>query len=100
MQTQIRLLTLNSIKWVKTSSKFRDYVDDCLFPSPAIIQDVMAHYILSLNSRRHTVVIFSARVEEARFRMRVTLGVFLIRSLVCTKHVPGHLRSGSGVALD
>ena len=39
-------------------------------------------------------------VEEARFRMRVTLGVILIRSLVYTKHVPGRLWSGSGVALD
>ena len=39
-------------------------------------------------------------VEEARFRMRVTLGAILIRSLVYTKHVPGRLRSGSGVALD
>ena len=61
---------------------------------------------LSLKSRRHVVAIFLARVlcrlvvEEARFRMRVTLGVFLIRSLVNTKHVPGRLRSGSGVALN
>ena len=39
-------------------------------------------------------------VEEARFRMRVTLGVILIRSLVYTKCVPGHLRSGSGMALN
>ena len=39
-------------------------------------------------------------VEEARFRMRVTLGVNLIRSLAYTKHIPGRLRSGSGVALD
>ena len=51
---------------------------------------VMAHYILSLNSRCHIVAIFSTRIEEARFRMRVTLGVILIRSLVYTKHVPGH----------
>ena len=61
---------------------------------------VMAIYTLSLNSRRHVVAIFSARVKEARFRMRVTLGVILIRSLVYTKHVPGRLRSCSGVALD
>ena len=33
------------------------------------------------------------------FSMRVTLGVILIRSLVFTKHIPGRLRSGSGVAL-
>ena len=39
-------------------------------------------------------------IEEARFRMRVTLGVMLNRSLVYTKHVPGRLRSGSGVALN
>ena len=39
-------------------------------------------------------------VEEARFRMKVTLGVILIRSLAYTKHVPGRLRSGSWVALN
>ena len=55
---------------------------------------------LSLNSRRHVVAILSARDEEACFRMRVTLGVILIRSLVYTKHVPGRLWSGSGVALN
>ena len=38
-------------------------------------------------------------VEDARFRMRVTLGVVLIRSLVRTKYVPGRHRSDSGVAL-
>ena len=60
----------------------------------------------SLNSCHHVTAIFWARVlchlvvEEARFRMRVTLGVILIRSLVHTKHVPGRLRSRSGVALD
>ena len=52
------------------------------------------------------VAIFWARVlcrlvvEEARFRMRVNLRVIFIRSLVYTKHIPGRLRSGSGVALD
>ena len=55
---------------------------------------------LSLNSHRHVVAIFSARGEKARFRMRVTLGVILIRSLVYAKHVPGRLGSGSGVALE
>ena len=61
---------------------------------------------LSTNSCRHVVAIFLARVlcclvvEEARFSMRVTLGVILIGSLVITKHVPGRLRSGSGVALN
>ena len=60
---------------------------------------------LSLNSCRHLVPIFLARalcpliVEEARFRMRVTLGVIFIRSLVNTKHVPVCLRSRSGVPL-
>ena len=39
-------------------------------------------------------------VEEARFRMRVTLGVIFSRSLVHTKDVPGRHRSGSGVALN
>ena len=39
-------------------------------------------------------------VEEARFRMRVSLGVILIRSLVNPKDVSGRLWSGSGVALN
>ena len=37
-------------------------------------------------------------VEDACFRMQNTLGVVLIRSLACTKSVPGRLRSGSGVS--
>ena len=51
------------------------------------------------------VVIFWARVfgclvvENARFRMRVNLGVIFFRSLVFTKKIPGRLQSGSGVAL-
>ena len=52
------------------------------------------------------VAIFWARVlrrlvvEEACFRMRLTLGVVLICSLVCAICVPGLLRSGSGVTLS
>ena len=52
------------------------------------------------------VVILWARVscrltlKDACFRMRITLGVVLIRSLVCAICVPGRLRSGSGVALN
>ena len=38
--------------------------------------------------------------ENAGFRMRITLGVVLIRSLVCFKCVPGRLRSVSGVAVE
>ena len=51
------------------------------------------------------VVIFWARilclltVEEARFRMRIILGVVIFRSLACTQCVPGALGNGSGVAL-
>ena len=59
---------------------------------------VAAICTLSLNSHRHVVAIFSARGEKARFRMRVTRGVILIRSLVYTKHVPEWFRSGPGVA--
>ena len=44
-------------------------------------------------------VLCSLAAEDACFRMRITLGVVLIRSLVCAKCVPGGLRSGSGVAL-
>ena len=39
-------------------------------------------------------------LQEARFRMRITLGVVLIRSLVCAIRVPGRFRSGSRVVLD
>ena len=38
--------------------------------------------------------------EDACFRMRITPEVVLIRSPVCTKCVPGHIRSGSGMALN
>ena len=44
-------------------------------------------------------VLCQLAVEEARFRMRIILGVVVIRSLACTECVPGGLRSGSGVAL-
>ena len=46
--------------------------------------------IKSINNFLDTsvVAVLSARGEEARFRMRVTLGVILIRSLVYTKHIP------------
>ena len=52
------------------------------------------------------VAIFWARVlchlvvEDACSRMRVTLGVILIRSLAYTKYVPGRLRRGSRVAVN
>ena len=54
------------------------------------------------------MAIFLARIshrlrlvaEYACFRMRITLGIVLIRSVVCTKCVPGHHRSGSGFALN
>ena len=39
-------------------------------------------------------------VENACFRMKITLGVVLICSLVCAICVLGRLRSGSGVALN
>ena len=67
---------------------------------------VVAIDTLSLNSCRHVEGIFSVRVlcrlvvQEARFRMSVTLGFILLRSLVITKHIPGRLRSGSGLALN
>ena len=38
-------------------------------------------------------------LRDARFRMRIALGVVRIRSLVCAKRNPGRLRSGSGVSL-
>ena len=41
-------------------------------------------------------VLFPLTVEETCFRMRIILGVVLIRSLVFTWCVPGGLRSGSG----
>ena len=39
-------------------------------------------------------------VKYARIRMRITLGVILIRSLVSAVCVAGRLPSGSGVALN
>ena len=42
-------------------------------------------------------VLCSLTLKDARFRMKITLGVVLIRSLVRAVCVPGHLRSGSGV---
>ena len=44
-------------------------------------------------------VLYRLAVEDARFRMRITLGVVLIRSLAFTQCVPRRLQSGSGVAL-
>ena len=61
---------------------------------------------LFCNSCHHVTAIFLARLshrlvaEDACFRMKITLGVVLIRSLVCTECVPGHHRSGSGFALN
>ena len=61
---------------------------------------------LFVNTCHHEVAVFWARVlyhlvvEEARFRMRITLGVVLIRSLVCIKCVLRHIRSGYGMALN
>ena len=37
-------------------------------------------------------------LRDAHFRMKITLRVVLIRSLVYAKRVPGPFRSGSGVA--
>ena len=70
------------------------------------MRSVMAVWTLFLISCVHVVAIFWVRVsrrldmEEACFRMRITLGVVFIRSLVYTKCVPGRLRSGYGVALN
>ena len=45
-------------------------------------------------------VLCSLAAEDAHFRVKITLGVVLIRSLVCAKCVPGPLPSGFGVALN
>ena len=42
----------------------------------------------------------SLALEDPSFRMRITLGAVLIRSLVCARCGPGCLRSGFGVTLD
>ena len=42
----------------------------------------------------------SLALRDTCFRMNITLGAVLIRSLVCAKCIPGYLRSGSGLALD
>ena len=59
-----------------------------------------------VNSGHHVVAIFWAKVsrrlnvEDACFRMRITLGVVLISSYVRDICVSGRLRSGSSVALN
>ena len=64
---------------------------------------VMAAETLFLNSCHHVVAKFWARVlcslaaEDACFRMRITLGVVLIRSLVFHICFPECSRNGSGV---
>ena len=56
------------------------------------------------NSCHHVVAVFRARflchqsLQGARSRLRITLGVFLIRSLVGAICVPGCLRSGLELA--
>ena len=66
---------------------------------------VVAVANLFRNSCHHVVAIFWARVlrhlvvQNACFRIRILLGVVLIRSLACTQCVPGPLRSGSRMAL-
>ena len=56
-----------------------------------------------MNSCHHVVAIFWARVsrrlvvEDACFRIRITLRFVIIRSLVYSVCVPGRLRSSSGV---
>ena len=75
-----------------------DLLVNCCRPVKAI-EDLFC------SSCHHFVAFFWSRVlnhlavEETRFRMRIILGVVLIRSLACTQCVPGRLRSGSGVAL-
>ena len=62
--------------------------------------------LLMLIEAISVMLVFLARVshrlvaEDACFSMRITLGFVLIRSLVCTKCVPGHLPRGSGMALN
>ena len=59
---------------------------------------------LGMRSVICVMAIFWARVscrlalKDACFRMRITLGVVLIRSLVCAICVPGRLRSGPELA--
>ena len=76
-------------KWVKLD--VADFVK-LLIQLRAAIQDVVAFFWAR--------VLCHLVVEEACFRMRVTLGVILIRSLAYAKYLPGRLRSGSGVALN
>ena len=59
-----------------------------------------------VNSSHHVLAILWAGVsrrlvlEDAFFRMRITLGVDSLPSLVCVECSTGRLRSGSGVALN
>ena len=69
---------------------------------PHTIRDFL-NVILCNCARKIVAVVFWASVscrlavEETRFRMRIILGVVLIRSLVISQYAPGGLRSGSGV---
>ena len=54
------------------------------------------HVVASMWTR----VFYSLAADDACFRMIITLGVVLIRSLVRAKCVLGRLRSGSGAALN
>ena len=44
-------------------------------------------------------ILHSLALRDPHFRLRITLGVVRIRSMVCAECVPGCLRSGFGVAL-
>ena len=102
------------LPFLSTSSKLqltisKNYVCPKFFPAEKLVKKNWDTLFFSEGKWYFfllVVAIFWARVlchlvvEEARFRIRITLGVILIRSLVYTKHVAGRLRSGSGVALD
>ena len=86
--------------WARMKLKMtnRNRKDATLLESPRTVQRVYSVRLrwLSVIVPFCARVLFPLTVEETCFRMRIILGVVLIRSLVYTWCVPGGLRSGSG----
>ena len=82
----------------ETRNNIPDEVSELSVPETHFDRQAHTHHSVAAifwdRDLRHLVV------EDACFRMRITLRVVPIRSLARTQCVPGRLRSGSGVALE
>ena len=87
---------LDSLGFLANKFKnFRGFLSTILKNLAKPCQDCLPSVVLVVFAR----VLRPLVVEDSCFRMSITLGVVLIRFMVCTQCVPGHIRSGSGVAL-